>query len=558
MTTTTTRRALISVYDKTGVADFARSLCDLGFEVLSTGGTARLLDEAGIPVTKVETVTGSGEMLQGRVKTLHPNIHAGILADRSKDDHLAQLQSAGIAPIDLVCVNLYPFEKVTADPSCTLPVAIENIDIGGPTMLRAAAKNHSSVIVVSDPAQYEPVLSALQSGNGQIDQQLRLELATAVYRKTSAYDAAITAYLSKHHNSQTVDDSTSDQAFPETLSVGFDRTATMRYGENPHQAAAMYVESSDSQWSQTVPASWKSIRTLSGKELSYNNIIDANAALEMILEFDQPAAVVIKHNNPCGAAVDESIIEAYRKAYLGDPNAAMGGIVAVNRPVDESLADAIVESLSRYGKAAGAAAFFAEIVIAPTFEPKGLEIMQQRKKWGSDVRLLEVAGWDGSKASVVPAGSASAWEFKRIRGGLMVQSRDDVSCNEDQWRVVSKKTPTEQQMVDLRLAWILAKHVKSNAIVLVKDGQMVGVGAGQMARVNSSRLARELAGDKATGSVLASDAFFPFRDGVDQAAEGGVTAMIEPGGSKRDDEVIAAANEHGMAMIFTGTRHFRH
>jgi len=549
MPNATIRTALISVYDKTGIVDFARTLAGMGVKIISTGGTFKLLEKEGIAVVPVESVTGFPEMMHGRVKTLHPMIHGGILADRDVPEHLQAMQQHHIAPIDLVCVNLYPFVKVTSDPKCTFADAIENIDIGGPSMVRSASKNHKHVVVVTSPSQYQLVLDELKNNNGKVNSTMRLRLAFDAFRMTSEYDYHISEYL----NSKDPLEQGSTSIFPRKLIMAYDRQGDLRYGENPHQKAALYYDP------KQVPGGWGHIKVLSGKELSFNNIVDANAALELCMEFTaKPTVCIIKHTNPCGVASDDNIVEAYRRAYLGDPNAAMGGIIAVNRAIDSDLAEAIVDSLARWGKAAGAGAFFAEIIIAPIFTSQALEILTTRKPWGKDVRLLEVRDWTGKEKLEIPELSHSGWDLKRIRGGMLAQTRDDLGLNEDQWQIVGAAKPTEKQMEDLRFAWLVCKHTKSNAITLAKNNTLLGAGAGQMARINSARLACEFAGQETKGSVMASDAFFPFRDSIDQAAKVGITAVIEPGGSKRDAEVIQAANEHNIVLIFTGTRHFRH
>jgi len=549
MPNATIRTALISVYDKTGIVDFARTLAGMGVKIISTGGTFKLLEKEGIAVVPVESVTGFPEMMHGRVKTLHPMIHGGILADRDVPEHLQAMQQHHIAPIDLVCVNLYPFVKVTSDPKCTFADAIENIDIGGPSMVRSASKNHKHVVVVTSPSQYQLVLDELKNNNGKVNSTMRLRLAFDAFRMTSEYDYHISEYL----NSKDPLEQGSTSIFPRKLIMAYDRQGDLRYGENPHQKAALYYDP------KQVPGGWGHIKVLSGKELSFNNIVDANAALELCMEFTaKPTVCIIKHTNPCGVASDDNIVEAYRRAYLGDPNAAMGGIIAVNRAIDSDLAEAIVDSLARWGKAAGAGAFFAEIIIAPIFTSQALEILTTRKPWGKDVRLLEVRDWTGKEKLEIPELSHSGWDLKRIRGGMLAQTRDDLGLNEDQWQIVGAAKPTEKQMEDLRFAWLVCKHTKSNAITLAKNNTLLGAGAGQMARINSARLACEFAGAETKGSVMASDAFFPFRDSIDQAAKVGITAVIEPGGSKRDAEVIQAANEHNIVLIFTGTRHFRH
>jgi phosphoribosylaminoimidazolecarboxamide formyltransferase / IMP cyclohydrolase len=542
------RSALISVFDKTNVLEFARGLAGLGVKIISTGGTFKLLEKDGVPVVPVEKVTGFPEMMHGRVKTLHPSIHAGILADRDVPEHIAALETHKIQPIDLVCVNLYPFVKVTSDPNCTFPDAIENIDIGGPTMVRAASKNHKHVVIVTSPDQYGLILEQLRQSNGTIDGPTRLMLAQVAFKMTAEYDIHIQEYLAG-----CLEKDKAASVFPNKLLVAANKSVDLRYGENPHQSAALYLDT------KAVAGGWGNIKQLSGKELSFNNIVDANAALELCMEFTaRPTVCIIKHTNPCGVASDDNIVEAYRRAYLAEPNAAMGGIIAVNRAVDSDLAEAIVDSLARWGKGAGAGAFFAEIIIAPIFTAEALEILTTRKPWGKEVRLLEVRDWTGKAPIPLSGESLAGWDLKRIRGGFLTQTRDDESLNENQWKIVGAAKPTDKQMDDLRFAWLVCKHVKSNAIVLAKNGTLLGAGAGQMARINSARLACEFAGNETKGAVMASDAFFPFRDSIDQAAKVGITAVIEPGGSKRDAEVIAAANEHNIVLIFTGTRHFKH
>ncbi|MFA5864627.1 MAG: bifunctional phosphoribosylaminoimidazolecarboxamide formyltransferase/IMP cyclohydrolase [Phycisphaerae bacterium] len=543
------RTALLSVYDKTGILDFARELSALGVKIVSTGGTAKLLEEGGLSIIPVDQVTGFPEMMHGRVKTLHPNIHAGILADRDVPEHIAALEKHQIEPIDLVCVNLYPFVKVTSNPNCTLADAIENIDIGGPTMVRAACKNHKHVLIVTSPDQYKFILEKIK--NGKIDSETRRMLAHVAFRMTAEYDIHIQEYLAGQLKRPS-----EDSIFPKKLLSAYKKTLDLRYGENPHQKAALYIDT------KSVPTGWGNITQVSGKELSFNNIVDANAALELVMEFtDKPAVCIIKHTNPSGTAMNDDLVEAYRRAYLGDPNAAMGGIIAVNRPIQPDLAEAIVDSLARWGKTAGANAFFAEIIIAPKFTPEALKILTTRKPWGQEVRLLEVQDWITSRdreGAGISESSQAYWDIKRIRGGLLAQTRDDASLNEDQWKIVGSTKPTNQQMNDLRFAWLVCKHVKSNAIVLAKDATLLAAGAGQMSRIMSAKLSCEIAGGQTKGSVMASDAFFPFRDSIDQADKVGITAVIEPGGSKRDEEVIQAANEHKIVLIFTGTRHFKH
>jgi phosphoribosylaminoimidazolecarboxamide formyltransferase / IMP cyclohydrolase len=539
------RRALISVYDKTGVEAFARSLAEMGVEIISSGGTAKALRQAGLKVRPVQEWTGFPEMLGHRVVTLHPKVHGGILALRDDPAHQADMKKYGIEPIDLVCVSLYPFERAIAKPGCTFAEAVEMIDIGGPAMVRSAAKNHKFVTVVTDQSQYTFVLDEMRANNGAVSEAVRRKLARAAFATTAQYDAAINQYLSRQ----------ADEEFPERLSLGYRKACDLRYGENPHQKAAFYVGMDASE-----PCVARS-RLLGGKEISYNNYFDANGALELVKEFGDPAVAIIKHANPAGCAVDNDLVEAYRKAYLADVNAAMGGIVAVNRPVTRDLAGAIVESYKRWGKAAGAGGFFAEIILAPAFEPGAVEAIRAREGWGGEVRLLETGPLTGQR---------NREKYVRyVVGGLLVQDRDLLALNEKDWKVVTKKQPTPAQMDDLRFAWLVCKHVKSNAIVLAKNRMLLGAGAGQMSRVNSARLAMTLArtygggtaqapATDVKGCALASDAFFPFPDSLDWAVEAGASAVIEPGGGKKDADVIARANELGLAMVFTATRHFNH
>jgi len=515
-------RALISVSDKTGVVEFAQGLSQAGVEILSTGGTARLLQENGIPVTEVSDYTGFPEMMDGRVKTLHPKIHGGILGRRDIDD--AVMAEHGIQPIDLVAVNLYPFEKTVADPDCDLETAIENIDIGGPTMIRAAAKNYHDVAVVVDPLDYARVLSEMKQNDNALSDETRFRLAVKTFEHTARYDGAIANYLGS------IEPSGEKHEFPHTINLQFRQVQTMRYGENPHQKAAFFVEH------ELQEASVATARQLQGKELSYNNIGDTDAALECVKQFDEgPACVIVKHANPCGVAIGGSLLEAYDRAYATDPESAFGGIIAFNRELDADTASAIVERQ------------FVEVIIAPRISGAAAEVVAAKK----NVRLLECGEW--------PDSPAQRLDFKRVNGGLLVQDADLALYNE--LTVVTKREPTEQEMADLLFSWRVAKFVKSNAIVYGKEKMTIGVGAGQMSRVNSARIAAikaEQAGLEVPGSVMASDAFFPFRDGIDNAAQAGIVAVIQPGGSMRDEEVIAAADEHGMAMVFTGMRHFRH
>jgi phosphoribosylaminoimidazolecarboxamide formyltransferase/IMP cyclohydrolase len=517
------RRALLSVSDKTGIVDFARVLAARGVELLSTGGTARLLAEAGLAVTEVSDHTGFPEMMDGRVKTLHPKVHGGILGRRGTDD--AVMNEHGIAPIDLVVVNLYPFRETVARPDCDLATAIENIDIGGPTLLRAAAKNHADVTVVVDADDYASVLASLETHDGAVDDALRFRLAAKAFEHTAGYDGAIANYLGAR-------DATGEAPapFPRTFNLQLVHAQGMRYGENPHQRAAFYVEQPAGE------ASIATARQLQGKELSYNNIADTDAALECVKQFaDGPACVIVKHANPCGVAYGTTLLEAYERAYTTDPESAFGGIIAFNGELDAATAEAIV------------ARQFVEVIVAPTVSAEASAAIAAKK----NVRLLACGAW--------PDEAAKRFDFKRVNGGLLVQDADLVLHGE--LRTVTKRAPDEAEMRDLLFTWRVAKFVKSNAIVYGRDGQTIGVGAGQMSRVNSARIAAikaEHAGLEVRGAVMASDAFFPFRDGIDNAAEAGIAAVIQPGGSMRDAEVIAAADEHGMAMVFTGMRHFRH
>ena len=518
------RRALISVSDKTGIEDFAKALHERGVEILSTGGTARLLAEAGIPVVEVSDYTGFPEMMDGRVKTLHPKVHGGILGRRGTDE--AVMEEHAIPPIDLVLVNLYPFEQTISRRDCDLPMAIENIDIGGPTLLRAAAKNHAAVTVVVDSADYARVLEELEQNDGGVSDATRFELAVKTFERTACYDGAIANYLGARNQEG------DETVFPHTMNLQFCQVQTMRYGENPHQRAAFYVEHKPRE------ASVATATQLQGKELSYNNVADTDAALECVKCFGEgPACVIVKHANPCGVALRETPLEAYDHAFRTDPTSAFGGIIAFNRPLDAETAGAIIERQ------------FVEVIIAPSVEEDALPVLATKK----NVRVLSCGEWDD-----VPV---PGLDFKRVNGGLLVQDRDLGKVNETDLKVVTKRAPTEHQARDLLFAWRVGKYVKSNAIVYCRDAMTIGVGAGQMSRVYSARVAALKAADEGLevrGSVMASDAFFPFRDGIDQAAEAGIVAVIQPGGSMRDEEVIAAADEHGMAMVFTGMRHFRH
>ena len=516
-----TKRALISVSDKAGIVEFARALASMGVELLSTGGTWRLLKDNGLEVTEVSEYTGFPEMMDGRVKTLHPKVHGGILARRGQDD--AVMAAHGIAAIDMVVVNLYPFEATVARPDCSLEDAIENIDIGGPTMVRAAAKNHRFVNIVVNAADYSAILAEMQANNGATSLATRFDLAIKAYEHTAAYDGAI----ANHFGSLVPGGS---PTFPRTFNTQFHKVQEMRYGENPHQRAAFYVEAHPAE------AGIATAKQLQGKELSYNNVADTDAALECVKNFSEPACVIVKHANPCGVAVAADIGKAYQLAFATDPESAFGGIIAFNRELDAATARAIVDSQ------------FVEVIIAPSASAAAIAAVADKK----NVRLLVCGAWSAQ---------GPAFDYKRVNGGLLVQDRDLGMITAADLKVVSKVQPSQQQLQDLLFAWKVAKFVKSNAIVYAANGQTVGVGAGQMSRINSARIAAikaEHAGLAVRGSVMASDAFFPFRDGIDNAGQAGIAAVIQPGGSIRDDEVIAAADEHGMAMVFTAMRHFRH
>jgi phosphoribosylaminoimidazolecarboxamide formyltransferase / IMP cyclohydrolase len=522
------RRALLSVYDKTGLIDLARALADAGADLLASGGTRTALLDAGIQVTEIADFTGQPEILGGRVKTLHPKIHAGILARRDVPGDLAALAQQAFETIDLVVVNLYPFEATIARPDATFALAVENIDVGGPTMLRAAAKNHQHVAVLSSPDQYEHFLASIKE-HGGTNLDCRRRLAAAAFEQCGEYDTVIAAYMKRAAGI------TSEGAdFPQNLHLHFALGVALRYGENPHQKAAFYREP------EIGGPNLATARVLHGKELSYNNLLDLDSALRLVRSFAPPAACIIKHNNPCGAAVADGPSTAFEKAYEGDPVSAYGGIVALNRPVDRPTA----ERMCQPGR-------FIEAILAPAFEDDALDLLKTKPTWRNSVRLLELA------APIAPGGTAPAgFDLRRVEGGLLVQTWDSVEP--EPAAAATSRAPSDAERQDLDFAWRVCAHVKSNAIVLAKDGQLVGVGAGQMSRLDSVRIAVEKAGPRAGGSVLASDAFFPFRDGPDLAAAHGITAMIQPGGSKRDDETIAACNEHGMAMLLTGRRHFRH
>lgn len=520
MQTQPIQTALISVSDKTGIVEFATQLAAKGVQILSTGGTAKLLRENDITVTDVSEHTGQVEIMDGRVKTLHPKIHGGILGRRDTDQ--AVMQEQDIAPIDLVVVNLYPFKKTVAAPDCSLDDAIENIDIGGPTMVRAAAKNHKDVTIVVNSSDYQRVLDEMAEHANAVSAKTRFELAVAAFEHTAQYDGMIANYLGGKLSG--------DSDFPTTYNIQVRHKQSLRYGENSHQRAAFYIEE------EAPSGTVSSAKQLQGKALSFNNIADTDAALECVKSFADPACVIVKHANPCGVAVAESIESAYQRAFKTDPTSAFGGIIAFNRELDEATAKAIIEQQ------------FVEVIIAPSVSDAAMRAIAAKK----NVRLLEAGQWQST---------ATPWDYKRVNGGLLVQQADTEDYNSDELKIVSKVQPTSAQLADLKFCWKVAKFVKSNAIVYAHDGMTIGVGAGQMSRVYSAKIAGIKAADeglKVEGAVMASDAFFPFRDGIDAAAAAGIKAIIQPGGSIRDDEIIAAADEHGIAMVFTGMRHFRH
>ncbi|MDG1311470.1 MAG: bifunctional phosphoribosylaminoimidazolecarboxamide formyltransferase/IMP cyclohydrolase [Porticoccaceae bacterium] len=516
-------RALISVSDKTGIVDFARALTSQGVQILSTGGTFRLLSENAIAVTEVSDYTGFPEMMDGRVKTLHPKVHGGILGRRGKDDSV--MADHGIKPIDMVVVNLYPFAATVADPNCDLPTAIENIDIGGPTMVRSAAKNHKDVAIVVNTSDYKTVVAEMQANEGQLDYGTRYQLMVKAFEHTAGYDGMIANHFGARNTANEKRD------FSDTFNVQYFKTQKMRYGENPHQKAAFYTEANPSE------ASVATAVQLQGKELSFNNIADTDAALECVKQFDQPACVIVKHANPCGVAAAVDIDTAYDLAFATDPESAFGGIIAFNRELDAATAEKICEKQ------------FVEVIIAPSVSEDAVTAVATKK----NVRLLQCGTWGADRPQDL--------DYKRVNGGLLIQDRDNGMITEQDLKVVSNRIPSDIEMSDMLFAWKVAKMVKSNAIIYAKNNQTIGVGAGQMSRINSARIAgikAEHAGLEVAGAVMASDAFFPFRDGIDNAGAAGISCIIQPGGSMRDDEVIAAANKHGMAMVFTGMRHFRH
>lgn len=521
------RRALVSVSDKSGLDDFVKGLAELGFEFISTGGTRRYLEEQGVNVIDISTYTGFPEIMDGRVKTLHPKVHGAILGRPDLPSDAASIKEFEIVPFELVVCNLYPFEATIAKPDVTLPEAIEQIDIGGPSMVRSAAKNHAYVGIVTNQSQYDRVLDALKSG--PLTPEFRLELSAAAFEMTARYDRAVANFMA----SVLPAEADSQSRFPESISINLVKRDQLRYGENPHQGAAFYAE-------QNPPAaSVAQAEQLNGKELSYNNYLDLDAALQIASDFDQPAAVVIKHTNPCGCATAETLAEAFEKAYAGDPVSAFGSILSFNRPVDQATAEKLCEPNR-----------FIEAIIAPDYEPAAFELLTTKPKWKKNVRLM--------KCPMMQEPAEPSLDYRRVSGGLLVQEKDELRDDKSDWKVVTEREPTPEELNSLSFGWVVCRHVKSNAIVIAKDEMLLGAGAGQMSRLDSSYIAAYKAGDRSQGSIVASDAFFPFRDGVDEAAKAGVTAIIQPGGSVRDEEVIAACNEHNIAMIFTGRRHFKH
>jgi phosphoribosylaminoimidazolecarboxamide formyltransferase / IMP cyclohydrolase len=530
------RRALLSVSDKTELVEFAEGLRSIGFEIISTGGTAAALGAAGVPVVGVSDITGFPEMLDGRVKTLHPAIHGAILADRTKAEHMDAIATKGIESIDLVCVNLYPFAATVAKPGIDLATAIENIDIGGPAMIRSAAKNHASVAVVVDPNDYAGIVDELWRTGGALGGETLRRLAAKAFGHTAQYDAYISQWLSARFAA----DAPSPAEFPGELTLGFRKRQNCRYGENPHQAAAFYAAPG-----VTEPCV-ATARQIHGKELSFNNLYDLNGALETVKEFSEesmPAAVIVKHTNPCGAALADSLAEAFRKARMGDPISAFGGILAVTRPVDVATAEEITARNT-----------FFEAIIAPGYEEAAIPILTERKKWGANLRLLQIDDLAGWRERIGNTGM----DFKRVVGGVLVQEPDHIVVRASDLQAVTDRKPTDAEIEEMLFAWRVVRHVKSNAIVFTKDRQVVGVGAGQMNRVRSVRLAVEQAGENARGAVMASDAFFPFPDGPEAAADAGITAIIQPGGSVKDQDTIDVANRFNIAMVFTSVRHFLH
>ena len=516
------KRALISVSDKLGLAQFARGLAAAGVEIYSTGGTRKHLESEGLAVRDVSEYTGFPEMMDGRLKTLHPKVFGGILCRHDNPNDMKALEEHAIATFELVVVNLYPFEATIARPDVTAAEAIEKIDIGGPSLVRAAAKNHAFTSVATDTEQYARILEEVQA-NGATSFELRQKLAAEAFAHTAKYDRAIAEYFAGL---------TAEGQFPGTLNLSLKRRAILRYGENPHQQAALYSEAG------CAGANLVSAMQLAGKELSYNNLLDLDSALEIAGSFSDPAVAVIKHNNPCGAAEADNLADAVRLAMAGDPVSAFGSVLGMNRPVDAATAEVLAEP-----------GLFIEAIVAPDFQADALEILTTKPKWKANVRLMKVGDLEQRHG---------AWTYRHVDGGMLMQQADSLPDPEDDWKVVTQASPTDTQMADLRFAWEVVRHVKSNAIVLCKDRMLLGAGAGQMSRVDSTEIAIRKAGDRVTGSVLGSDAFFPFPDSIERAAQAGVAAVIQPGGSRNDEEVIAACNQSGLPMIFTGRRHFKH
>lgn len=526
------KKAIISVSDKKGIVDFAKKLSGMGILILSTGGTSKTLKEAGVAVTDISDFTGFPEMMDGRVKTLHPKVHAGLLGKRDNAEHVRQMEEKGIEPIDMVVINLYPFEAVTAKPDCTFEDAIENIDIGGPSMVRSASKNFESVAVVTDPADYDVIMKEMEGLGGNLSKETKFRLARKAFATTARYDTLISNYLNKVDRIDKTDKKAQKVIetvhFPEVFTPTFEKVQHLRYGENPHQRGAFYREFG------FTGVSVSRARVLQGKEMSYNNYLDANSALELVREYEEPAAVIVKHNNPCGVASSEDIREAYCLARDTDPVSAFGGVIAFNTLVDEYVAEEIVKT-------------FVEVIVAPEFTEDALRLFQKK----GNVRLLEV-GHLGPVAE-------GSMDFKRVNGGLLLQDMDSgIKGDIDNLKVASARPPTEEEIEALKFVWKVCKHVKSNAIIFGKEMQTIGIGAGQMSRVDSVKLAISKSRIDIKGCVMASDAFFPFRDAIDEAARVGITAIIQPGGSIKDEEVIKAVDEFNMAMVFTGVRHFRH
>lgn len=524
-------RALVSVSDKSGLVPFVQGLVDLGFEIVSTGGTRRHLDEAGIPTIDVASVTGFPEMMEGRVKTLHPLVHGAILGRPTHPGDAASIAEHGIVPFEVVVCNLYLFEQTVAQPGVTAAEAIEKIDVGGPSMVRAAAKNHAHVAIVSDPAQYDDVLAALRDNT--LDELLRRKLAAAAFKLSARYEAAIADYMAK----LTGDDGEGDDPFPSELSLSFQKRSTLRYGENPHQQAAFYVEK------DAGPTTLAAAEQLHGKELSYNNLLDLDAALGLVRDLahylGQPSLAVLKHNNPCGCGLGDDIATALERAWAGDPVSAFGSILGSSTVFDAAAAEILCQPNR-----------FVEAIIAPDFTAEALELLTTKPTWKNSVRLIKLPGLSQPAERIQ--------DYRRVSGGLLVQDKDEELAPIDSWQTVTDRAPTEEETRDLLFAWIVCKHVRSNAIVFGKNGMITGVGAGQMSRLDSAMIAARKSEGRCQSGVCASDAFFPFRDGVDQAAAAGIKAIVQPGGSRRDEESIAAANEHDIAMLFTGRRHFRH